>query len=123
MKFADQTVWITGASSGVGEGLARVFNRHGANIIISARRQEELERVKAACIEGPGRVDVVPFDIVDEAQRQAAAEQVLAANKRIDVLINNAGGLLCAGRAHEVSVASHDGAGQWAYGCNLIGGR
>ena len=91
MKFVDQTVWITGASSGVGEGLARVFNRHGANIIISARRQEELERVKATCIEGPGRVDVVPFDIVDEAQRQAAAEQVLAANKRIDVLINNAG--------------------------------
>ena len=45
MKFLDQTIWITGASSGVGEGLARVFHREGANIIVSARREAELERV------------------------------------------------------------------------------
>ncbi len=91
MKFHKQTVWITGASSGVGEGLARVFHREGANIIISARREEELERVKASCTEGPGEVHVVPFDLVDESQREQAARLVLKQHERLDVLINNAG--------------------------------
>ncbi len=91
MKFLDQTIWITGASSGVGEGLARVFHREGGNIIISARREAELERVKATCTEGPGEVHVMPFDLVDEAQRNAAAEQLLGEHPRLDVLINNAG--------------------------------
>ncbi len=91
MKFADKTVWITGASSGVGEGLATVFHREGANIIISARRADELGRVKAACTAGPGTVDVLPFDLVDAQQRDAAAERVLAEHERIDVLVNNAG--------------------------------
>jgi len=90
MQYQDKTVWVTGASSGVGEGLARVFHREGANLIISARRADELERVKASC-EGPGTIDVVPFDLVDEAGRDAAAAGVLAKHPRIDVLINNAG--------------------------------
>ena len=91
MKFQDKTVWITGASSGVGEGLAKVFHREGANIIISARREDELERVKASCTAGQGRVSVVPFDLVDESQREAAAKQVLKQHQRLDVLVNNAG--------------------------------
>ena len=72
MQYQDKTVWITGASSGVGEGLARVFHREGANLIISARRADELERVKAECTDGPGTIDVVAFDLVDEAARDAA---------------------------------------------------
>jgi short-subunit dehydrogenase len=91
MKYKNKTVWITGASSGVGEGLAQVFHREGANLIISARREDELERVKASCTAGPGSIDVVAFDLVDESQRSAAAEKVLNANECIDVLINNAG--------------------------------
>lgn len=91
MNFEGQTIWITGASSGVGEGLARVFHREGGNIIISARRTAELERVKATCTDGPGTVQVVAFDIIDPAARKAAAAQVLSENDRLDVLINNAG--------------------------------
>jgi dehydrogenase/reductase SDR family protein 7B len=91
LKFKDKTVWITGASSGVGEGLARVFHREGANIIISARREAELERVKASCTAGQGTVSVVPFDLVDESQREAAAKQVHKQQQRLDVLVNNAG--------------------------------
>lgn len=86
-----KNVWITGASSGVGEGLARVFHRAGANLVISARRAAELERVKATCTDGPGTVLVLPFDLVDERGRRAAAEQVLSRYERLDVLINNAG--------------------------------
>ena len=67
MKLENKTIWITGASSGVGEGMATVFHREGAEIIISARREAELERVRASCTQGPGNVHVVPFDIADAA--------------------------------------------------------
>jgi short-subunit dehydrogenase len=91
MRFHNKTIWITGASSGVGEGLARVFHQEGADLILSARRATELERVKATCTQGPGSVQVVPFDLVDENERRAAAEQVLGQYERLDVLVNNAG--------------------------------
>lgn len=91
MKFRGKTVWITGASSGVGEGLASVFHREGANLIISARREAELDRVRTECNAGPGSVHVAPFDIADAAQRDAAARDVLGRHNRLDVLINNAG--------------------------------
>jgi len=91
MKLKNKTIWITGASSGVGEGMARVFHREGADIIISARRQAELERVKATCTAGPGQVHVVPLDITDAGQRDRAAREVLDKLPRLDVLVNNAG--------------------------------
>lgn len=77
MKLKNKTIWITGASSGVGEGLATVKHREGADLIISARRQAKLERVKAACTTGPGRVRVLPLDITDAGQREDAAREVL----------------------------------------------
>jgi short-subunit dehydrogenase len=86
-----QTIWITGASSGVGEGMATVFHRAGADLILSARREAELERVKADCTGGPGSVCVLPFDIVDTQARAAAAEEVLSRFPRLDILVNNAG--------------------------------
>ncbi len=91
MKLKGQTAWITGASSGVGEGLATVFHREGANVILSARREAELERVASKCSDGPGSVHVLPFDIVDAEARAAAADEVLGRYPRLDVLINNAG--------------------------------
>lgn len=89
-QLQGKTIWITGASSGVGEGMATVFHGEDADIIISARREAELERVKASC-SGGGRVTVVPFDMTDAREREAAAEQVLGEFDRIDILVNNAG--------------------------------
>lgn len=43
-------IWITGASSGIGEHIARVLARYGAKLVLTARNQAELERVKLACI-------------------------------------------------------------------------
>jgi short-subunit dehydrogenase len=71
--------------------MATVFHREGADIIISARREAELERVKAACTDGPGDVHILPFDIVDAGQREEAASEVLEKYERLDVLVNNAG--------------------------------
>lgn len=90
-KLYSKTIWITGASSGVGEGMATVFHREGADIIISGRRETELERVKSSCTGGGGRVTVLPFDIADAAQVEEAASSVLANFERLDVLVNNAG--------------------------------
>jgi dehydrogenase/reductase SDR family protein 7B len=90
-KLESKNIWITGASSGVGEGMATVFHREGANLILSGRRQDELERVKAACTVGTGSVMLAPFDMTDAAARSAAAQSVLEQFARIDILVNNAG--------------------------------
>ncbi|MDJ0926036.1 MAG: SDR family oxidoreductase [Gammaproteobacteria bacterium] len=91
MRLAHKTIWITGASSGVGEGMANVFHREGAELIISARRRAELERVKKGCTASGADVHVLPFDITDQAQREAATREVLQEFDRVDVLVNNAG--------------------------------
>ncbi len=90
MAFTGKTVWITGASSGIGESLARAFTRAGANVILSARRAEELVRVRRSC-NADGRVSVLPFDLADAAALPAIADKALALRGGIDVLVNNGG--------------------------------
>jgi short-subunit dehydrogenase len=89
MNFRHQVIWITGASSGIGEALARAFAREGARLVLSARNEAELRRVAAAC--APAEVLVVPLDLADAAGLPAKAEQVLAHYGRLDVLVNNGG--------------------------------
>jgi len=90
-QLANQTIWITGASSGVGEGMATVFHRQGANVILSGRRLAELERVQAKCTDGAGSVTLVPFDITVASEREAAVAAVLDKFEQLDILVNNAG--------------------------------
>jgi short-subunit dehydrogenase len=91
MELAGKTIWITGASSGVGEGMAKVFHRAGANVILSALNRDELENAAAKMTEGAGTIHLVPFDITDRAGREAAASEVLEKFDQLDVLVNNAG--------------------------------
>jgi dehydrogenase/reductase SDR family member 7B len=49
MRFRDKVVWVTGASSGIGEALAIAFSREGARVVLSSRNEKELERVRKAC--------------------------------------------------------------------------
>lgn len=86
----DKVVWITGASSGVGEALARELARQGSHVILSARRQTELERVANACA-GAASTLVVPMDIADADSIKAGCSSVMARYGRVDILINNAG--------------------------------
>ena len=93
-NFTNQVVWITGASSGIGEALAVQFAREGARLVLSARRQDELERVRDRCVQAGATMDtvqVLPLDVTDEAGIPAAVEQVFARFGHIDMLINNAG--------------------------------
>lgn len=88
--FKGQAVWITGASSGIGEALSRAFAREGARVILSSRRLNELERVRRSC-ERPDEHAVVPLDLTQPDSFAPAVAQVLGRFGRIDVLVNNGG--------------------------------
>ncbi|HTI07019.1 MAG TPA: SDR family oxidoreductase [Puia sp.] len=88
--FTDKVIWITGASSGIGESLAYAFSAEGARLILSSRRTEELERVKKACA-NPGQVNVLPLDLLDTATLEARTAQAIAAFGHIDIMVHNGG--------------------------------
>jgi short-subunit dehydrogenase len=86
------TVLVTGASSGIGEALARCFARDGHRLVLVARRESRLRALaESLCKENGTHVDVVPTDL---ARRGAAATLAALLRRRrraIDVLVNNAG--------------------------------
>jgi len=93
-QFRGKVIWITGASSGIGEALCREFARGGARLVLSARNESELKRVRDDCIAAGSRAEdllVIPLDVVDYAAMPGAVTQVQEAFSGIDMLINNAG--------------------------------
>ncbi|HUP62356.1 MAG TPA: SDR family oxidoreductase [Thermoanaerobaculia bacterium] len=90
MDFQDQVVWITGASSGIGEALAIAWSREGARVILSARNAAELERVRRLCA-SPDRHIIKPVDLTDGAGIAFAAAEVLRELGHVDVLVHSGG--------------------------------
>ncbi len=87
--FRGQTIWITGASSGIGEALAHAFAKRGARLVLSARRAERLEQLARTC--GAPEVHVLPFDQSELPSLAGVAERALALAGPIDVMVHNAG--------------------------------
>lgn len=85
-----KVVWITGASSGLGKALAAECASQGAILVLSARRFEELEKVRLT-LSHPEQHISIAVDITDENQVRHAYDEVLKSKGRIDWLINNAG--------------------------------
>ena len=85
-----KVVWITGASSGIGKAIAQQCAALGAQVVLTARRHEELENVRQSLTNPDQHISVIA-DITDESQVRHAYEQVLQQKGRIDWLINNAG--------------------------------
>ncbi len=91
-KLKDKVIWITGASSGIGEALVYELAKKGAKLIISSRRKEELERVKGNCIaQAQPNIRVIPLDLAQPSTLQLCAEAAIQVFGHVDILINNGG--------------------------------
>jgi short-subunit dehydrogenase len=89
--FNNKVVWITGASSGIGEALAQALAGLGARLVLSSRRVEELERVKAGLTGDPANYLVLPLDLEEPESFPGLVERVRARFGRIDVVVHNGG--------------------------------
>jgi dehydrogenase/reductase SDR family protein 7B len=86
----NKVVWITGASSGIGEALAYAFSTAGARLLLSARRTEELERVKRQCA-FPELTRVLPMDLLDVVSFGERVREAVGAFGQVDILVHNGG--------------------------------
>ncbi|KAK3092638.1 hypothetical protein FSP39_005225 [Pinctada imbricata] len=90
-----KVVWITGASSGIGEYLSYELAKAGCRLCLSARRKEELERVKKQCLLSGKTTEenilVLPLDVLKLESHTAAFGDVCKKFGQVDILVNNAG--------------------------------
>ena len=90
-SFKNKVVWITGASSGIGEELAYAFAKKGARLILSARNTAALNAVRTRCSTVRGRIHVLPFDLSELDSLKKQAKQAWKIFGEIDYMIHNAG--------------------------------
>lgn len=91
MELQNKVIWITGASSGIGEALAYTCANEGAKLVLSARREEELKRVAKNCKADSNHIFILPLDLEHTENIQEKVNEVIQKFGRIDVLINNSG--------------------------------
>jgi len=91
-KFKNKVIWITGASSGIGEACAYRFAQEGATLILTALEEELLSGVQKKCLQlGATAVSILPFDLAYIEELESLANKALQQYGRIDILYNNAG--------------------------------
>jgi len=95
-EYSGKVVWVTGASSGIGEGIAKEFATLNAKIVISARRKDELERVKKECLAAnpslkSDNILILPFDMTNLSAHEDCFKSVISKFGKLDLLISNAG--------------------------------
>lgn len=100
----DKIVLITGGSGGYGKATAEVFHRAGARVIIAARGKEQLENSKNEI----GDIDTFAMDVTSIEDWNSVFEYVTKRYRRLDVLVNNAGGGLAIKETTEISVDEID---------------
>lgn len=91
MDLKNKIVIITGASSGIGNATAIKLAKEGASVVLCARSEDELNKLKDKIESGGGKALVVKTDVTKPADFEKAVSQTLATYGSIDVLINNAG--------------------------------
>ena len=87
----NKVVWVTGASSGIGEALVKAFAAEGAKLILSSRRTEELQRVKESLKLTDENCLILPLDLANTSNINELTQQVILKFQRIDILVNNGG--------------------------------
>ena len=87
-ELNDKTALVTGATGGIGGGIARALHKQGATVAISGRQIEKLEKLAT---ELGSRVHVCPCDLANKAQVAKLIDEAIAKLGRLDILVNNAG--------------------------------
>ncbi|MBH0205211.1 MAG: SDR family oxidoreductase [Nitrospira sp.] len=99
---------ITGGNAGIGEAVAKRFALEGASVVVTGRRQQELDRVVKIVRQSNGRALAVAGSVTDEAHAQDVVRKTIDSFGRIDVLVNNAGIGDFGKRLHEIDDATWD---------------
>lgn len=86
MDFAGKTIWVTGASSGIGKAVAVELSANNVNLILSGRNKQALEDTAEICKKNGCSTTLLPFDLGDEASIEKAAEFIRANKIKIDAL-------------------------------------
>ena len=90
-RLDKKIAFVTGAGSGIGEHITRLFAQQGAHVVLADIREDAARRVAGEIQEAGGSTRVQLLDVAEESQVKAAIEQVAAAEGRLDILVNNAG--------------------------------
>lgn len=91
MNTNRKTIWITGASSGIGEHCAYIFAKNNFNVILTALEEDKLKQVKEKCESFDSKCFVLPYDLSDLDNLDYLAQKALNFTGQIDILFNNAG--------------------------------
>lgn len=86
--YKDKNIWITGASSGIGQALAVQLSAFGTRLVLSGRNRDGLEAVKEHCA---SEVFILPFDVAEYTGLEPLATRAIGAFGHLDMLMNNAG--------------------------------
>ena len=90
-RLEQKIAFVTGAGSGIGESIARLFAQQGAHVVLADLREDAAQRVADEIQEAGGSARVQQLDVAEESQVKAAIEQVATLEGRLDILVNNAG--------------------------------
>ena len=101
-------IFITGATSGIGEACARKFAEMGSNLILNGRNTEKLEALKEELTARGVEVLTLPFDVRNREEMRRAVDSLEGKWQQIDVLVNNAGLVLGMDKEHEGSLDEWD---------------
>lgn len=91
MLLDNKTALITGAGRGIGKGIAKVFAKNGALVILSGRTKATLDEAAEEIRAEGGKAECIPCDVTDEAQVREMIGEIIAHFGRLDILVNNAG--------------------------------
>lgn len=88
--MSNPVIWITGASSGIGEACARKFSKEGYAVVLSARKVTELQRVASQCT-SPDSVKILPLDLSKSEEMTGKVAEAIGFFGQVDILLHNGG--------------------------------
>ena len=101
-RLAGKVALVTGGNAGIGEAIAKVFAQEGAAVVITGRRQDELDRVVKEIGQQKGKSAAVAGSVTDDRHVRAAVNQAIQQFGALDILVNNAGVGEFGRRIHEL---------------------